>query len=184
MQNITQRSFGINLILMTILNLYPPDKLTFSFKVRAYSIFLISVPPIPVFGVLYFLVEKGLTTTEFNENAFLIAEMTCQVGKFLPFITNGTRIKKCIHFFESVQFAPQQKRQKEIINKCCRTCKRNSMIFLVSIVAGIIFFASKPLLMGKGHKLPANIWLPFDSKSNPVVFGWVYVFIIFGKFFV
>ncbi|XP_063912020.1 uncharacterized protein LOC135128873 [Zophobas morio] len=179
MEDIIENSFGVNLILMRILNLYPPENPTLLYKLKAYCVFFVLLPPVPILGALYFLFEENLTTEELNENAFAVAQLGCQVTKFLPFVVNGTRIKNCILYFKSSEFKISVDKQQKIIDDCCWICRRNSTVFLVSITGGVIFFALKPLFSDK-QQFPTDIWLPFEPKTDLRVFVVVYLYVFSG----
>lgn len=181
MTEIINKSFGINLIVMSVFGMYHFGNNMNSFKkICAYCMFFLFTIPIPILGSLYFFFEENIDLVELHNNGFLIAEMVCNLTKYLSFIKNVNRIKKCIHYLELPIFVTKTEKQKKIINASIWICKRNSRIFLISVVAANVFWAARPLLEVQ-QKFPIEIWLPFDSKSNLFIFYSIYFFLVIGK---
>ena len=179
MESIIQRSFRVNLILMRLFNLYPPDNPTLLYKLKAYFVLCTLVPSIPILGAVYIYFDESLTLEKLDDSFLIVIEMSCQFPKFLPFITQGSRIKKCILFFESSLFKLSLDKHKQIIDNCCWICRRNCIGFLVCITIAAIYFCVRPLF-GSSH-FPIDIWLPFETTTDVRVDVAIYMFVAAGK---
>ncbi|RZB38835.1 7tm 6 domain containing protein, partial [Asbolus verrucosus] len=178
MKGIIKQSFSINLRVMGAFGLYPFKTSRFLYKVRAYFLYSVFTLPIPILGTLYFILSEEINAA-LDENAFLIAEMACQITKLFPFISNSDKIRKCIHYFELSFFMTYTDKQKKIIDRCSRICRRNTTVFLVSIIGGNIFWATRPFF-SKEQKLPVDVWLPCNLMAGTKIFYSVYLFLVMG----
>ncbi|RZC32666.1 7tm 6 domain containing protein, partial [Asbolus verrucosus] len=179
MKGIIKQSFSINLRLMGAFGLYPPETSGFLYKVQAYFLYSAFTLPIPILGTLYFILDEEINAA-LDGNAFLIVEMACQITKLFTFIRNGDKIRKCIHYFEKPFFANYTDKQKKIIDRCSRICRRNSIIFLVSIIGGNIFWATRPFF-SKEQKFPVDVWFPYNPMAGTKIFYSVYLFLVMGN---
>ncbi|KAJ3643971.1 hypothetical protein Zmor_026650 [Zophobas morio] len=182
MSNIITKSFRINLFIMKLCHLYPPEKRTTLFKIRAYLIQILFVVPVPVLGIIYLLTEKNLDVEKANYNAGFLAQATCLIAKLFPFIRNGDRIKGCIMYFETYCVPLKKQSQKNIINDCVNVCRRNTFIFLFCVTGGVTSWATRPLFWD-GRNLPVDLWLPFNPYENWFVYSCVYVYVTVGELF-
>nr|XP_015839868.1 PREDICTED: odorant receptor 46a, isoform A-like [Tribolium castaneum] len=170
--------FGVNLTVMGLFGMYHRSgNPTIFEKVIAYCMFFFFTIPIPILGSLYFFFQENVDLEELHNNGFLIAEMVCNLAKYLSFIKNGHRIRKCIHYLELPIFATRRENQERIINASGWICKRNSRVFFVSVLAANVFWAGRPFMENK-QKFPIEIWLPFDAKANAMAFYLIYLFLV------
>jgi hypothetical protein len=174
-----EQSFRINLRVMRIFHLYPPEESTRWFQIRAYVMHLLFVMPVPTLGVLYLLLEDNLDMERVNYNAAFLAQTTCFITKILPFIRNGQRIKQCIMFFESPFFALKNDQHKIIMNNCIKICQRNTLIFFIFVIGSVGTWSTKPLFW-QGRNLPVDVWLPF-STAKATNYYFIYIFLVTGK---
>ena len=177
MVDVIASSFSVNLKVLKAFFLYTPQEK--NEKKRSYLMFSLFMFHVPVFGVLYFILEKNIDRQRMSDNGFVLAEMCCYIPKLLPFVVKADQIKKCIHYFEksSVELRPNQ---RAIIDKASKICRRNSLIFIVCMTGGFLSWASKPLFMPE-NRLPIDIWLPVDVKSDLKIYCAVYVWVVLGK---
>jgi hypothetical protein len=178
--SIIEQSFRINLKVMKAFHLYPPENYTPLYKIKAYFMQLVFVFPLPVLGILYLLLEEHLDWKRVNYNAGFLAQATCFTTKFLPFISNGHRIKKCIVFFESSSFNVVKARHEHILNECIQICRRNTRIFLFCVGGGVASWVAKPLFW-EGRNLPVDVWLPFNPTSEVTVYCCIYIYLTTGN---
>jgi hypothetical protein len=180
MASVSKQSFGINLIVMRAFGLYSPQEATRLYKVMSYLMYIFLMLPVPVFGTLYLLVNDNFDMMRLNDNAFLIAEITCQFTKLFPFINNADRIRNCIHYFEASIFAVFKERQLKILEECINICVRNSRIYLCSVVSINIIWAAKPFLEEE-YRLPVDLWLPYNSNSGALVYYPTFTLLVIGN---
>ncbi|XP_063912012.1 odorant receptor Or1-like [Zophobas morio] len=182
MSGLIQQSFKINLKVMQFCHLYPPEKQQLFFKLRAHVMHVVFVMAVPTLGTVYLLTEKNLNMERVNYNAGFLAQTACFITKLLPFITNGQRIKRLIDYFDHNSVSVINEEQRDIVNKCVEVCRRNTFIFLVCVTGGVGSWAAKPLFWN-GRNLPVDVWLPFDWRTNNLVYGVVYFFVTIGVLF-
>jgi hypothetical protein len=180
MASLIVQSFKVNLWGMKIFGLYPPDKYKHLYQVGTYIMYLLFIIPVPILECLNLVVQENLSFRHFADNAFLIAELGCYIPKFWPFVINGERTKRCIHYFDSPKFAVKRNEHEEIIQECIKTCRNTTALFLVSVTAGFISWSSRPISW-KDHIFPTELWLPFDPRTAPksYICG-VYIYLVLG----
>ena len=181
MPSIIQQSFPVNLQAMRFFFLYPPDKYKTLYRIHTYIVYFLFVVPIPVLQCLYLVFQEDLHFTQFADSVFLLAEMVCFVLKLYPFLNNGERIKKCIHYFDSAIFEVERNTDQEILQHCINMCRRISMLFLAAVTGAFISWSTRPISW-KDHVFPTNVWLPFDVKTAPKSYiTYTYLYILIGK---
>ncbi|RZC41684.1 7tm 6 domain containing protein [Asbolus verrucosus] len=178
MEKLAKKSFSINLKVMTALHLYS-SKTTRLHKVCALIIYFLFSFHVPLLGSLYFLLEKDINIERVSDNAFVLAEVVSCFFKLLPFITNGNKIRRCIHHLEAPVFQVFNNQQQAIVNTCIDTCRRNSRIFFVLLLSGYTLWSIKPLLLGD-HRWPIDVWLPVNVNNKTISFYFVYFYLIVG----
>lgn len=181
MELLSHSCFGINIRIMSSLFLYHPEKMHFFKVFRACCLVTLFGLSIPLFGSLFFVFNSNLTEEQINNDAFLVAQMACQFWKLLICVLNMTKIKECIIYFDASKNNSLKQRQLSIINESVKICRRNTIIFLVCIISGNIFWVSRPFMMGSKVTLPVDFWLPFDT-NNSKIFPFVYAFLAMCKF--
>ncbi|RZC42959.1 7tm 6 domain containing protein, partial [Asbolus verrucosus] len=182
MEGVIQRSFSINLRVMKACYLYPPLQHKCLYKMAAYLMHLCFVMLVPTLGILHLLLEDNLDMERVNYNAAFLAQTTCFTTKLLPFIRDGQRIRKCIDYFDSSLFTVTRQKQKTIIDNCIKVCRRNTFIFLVCAGGAVGSWATKPFFW-EGHKLPVDVWLPFNTSEKLIIYYPVYFIIAIGPCF-
>ncbi|RZC00559.1 7tm 6 domain containing protein [Asbolus verrucosus] len=100
-------SFSINLRVMNACCLYPPMQHNSLYKITAYLMHVCFVMLVPTLGILHLLLEDNLDMERVNYNAGFLAQATCFITKFLPFVKDGHRIRKCIDHLESSFFVKE-----------------------------------------------------------------------------
>ncbi|RZB40845.1 7tm 6 domain containing protein, partial [Asbolus verrucosus] len=176
MRDIIAQSFSINLNVMRILGLYPPETYKYLYKVCSYITYSIFVVLVSLLAILYVIFDEQHDILQLNLTGIYLAETVSFITKLLPFIRNGSRIKKCINYFGAPYFLPYLNKHKEIIDKCNNICRRNSMAYFTGVLLGEITWNIKPLLM-KGNRFPIGIWLPFDAAADTRIYWTTYIFL-------
>ena len=179
MVNIIRKSFGLNLFILETFYLCPPKKPSLSYKIQSYIAYVLIIVLVPVISILHILLAEDLDLDQVNYNAAFIAQTTCFITKFLPFILDSQRMKNCIFYPESAAFATSRDNHTAIINECVRICRRNSLVFFVGSVGAAGSWSTKPLLWRR-RDFPVDVWLPFDAKANIFVFSVAYLVIGIG----
>ena len=180
---VSEQSFAINLHIMRAFGLYTSKESTPTWKVISYLMYTIFMLPVPLFGTLYFIFDTtNFDMMRLNDNAFLIAEISCQFTKLFPFIRDADRVRKCIHYFENSVFRVLKPREVTILQECIDTCVRNSKVYVFAVFSINIIWASKPFFE-KDYRLPVDLWLPFDPTTGPVIYYPVFVALVIGKWY-
>lgn len=178
---LSRQFFGINIRLLSALGYYPPDTNLLWYKIKAYVLFSLCGLFIPICGSLYFLLHENVTEDEISEHAFVVAQMSCLILKFLSTISKSERLKKCVNYFDSLRFQPKNEAQKAKINEYAWATKRNTRVYLIAAIVSIGFWIVRPYFQ-RGRTLPIVLWLPFETSSlNLVVFLGFYLFIVLGR---
>jgi hypothetical protein len=179
MASIIHKSFGINLSVLRILNLYTPTELTRFKRVLSYITYILFTLHVPILGTLYFLLED-VDIHNLGDSAFTVAQIICFFAKLLPFVTKKEKIKKCIHYLESPIFIPLRENHKEIIDKNANICRRNSIIYLTCISSSLIVWVMKPFFL-EDKRLPVDVWFPTRAINNPKIFYCLYIYTFLGQ---
>ncbi|KAJ3666963.1 hypothetical protein Zmor_002379 [Zophobas morio] len=161
---------------MKLFGLYPPEKPTRLFRIRSYLLYFVILIPVPALGALYIFLEED--QTRIGDNGFVVAETACVIIKLMPFVVNGSQMKRCIHYLEDSSFevAPDN---RKILEKSIYICRRNSKVFIVSIVVGNISFNLKPFL-GEGRILPVDVWFPCSPTENTKIYCIIFLMLSLG----
>jgi hypothetical protein len=179
MASIINKSFGINLSVLRILNLYIPTEVTRFNRVLSYITYILFTLHVPILGTLYFLLED-VDIHNLGDSAFTVAQIICFFAKLLPFVTKKEEIKKCIHYLESPIFIPLRENHKEIIDKNANICRRNSIIYLTCISSSLIVWVMKPFFL-EDKRLPVDVWFPTRVINNPKIFYCLYIYTFLGQ---
>lgn len=113
-----------------------------------------------------------------NQLVVFLAEAVASCFKTLSFLRNGHKIKKCIHYFETPDFAFQTPGEKKIVDECVRICERNVKIYFVALSVAVNSWFVLPIVE-QSQKLPIDIWLPYEI-DDPAVYYLSYVFVVAG----
>ncbi|KAJ3643969.1 hypothetical protein Zmor_026648 [Zophobas morio] len=92
MANIIQGSFRLNLFILKTFYMCPPKKQTLSHKLQSYVAYVLIVVIVPVISILHLLLAEDLDMDRVNYNSAFVAQATCSITKFLPFILDGQRL--------------------------------------------------------------------------------------------
>lgn len=182
MSRIIEKSFKINLTILKYVCLYEFDNYKTIHKMQAWLCYLVCVVALTLLTVLNFLVQEEIDIVQFNHGAMFIGESLCWTFKLISFLTKGKKIRQCINYFNHPMFATMinTSEQRNILNKCIKSCKNNSLLFLIIVVSGTINFNTKPLFW-KGRKFPVNLLLPFDVTANVGIYAIWYIFTAAGN---
>ena len=157
----------------------PPKKQTLSYKLQSYIAYVLIVVIVPVISILHLLLAENLDMDRVNYNSAFVAQATCSITKFLPFILDGQRMKNCIYYMENVAFETSRNYHTTIINECVKVCRRISSVVFVVSVGAAASWSTKPFLWKK-RDFPVDVWLPFDAKENVFVFSFFYLIVGIG----
>lgn len=184
MSNIIKKSFGINLTVLRVLSLYSykTTESTRCDKLVSWTMYILFCLHIPILGILYYLLEENIDMQNLGDSTFIVAQLSCFLGKLVPFITKKDQITKCIYHLESSIFEPLRDKHMNIIDKNSNICTRNSTVYLTSVGCSLFILSIKPLFL-EPYKLPVDIWFPFELTKNSKGFWCLYIYVILGKCF-
>jgi hypothetical protein len=179
MKEVIQKSFHLNLTVMKIIGLYSSSKYPRIYKMYAYVIYVLAMMPSTIFGLFHFILSEDNSAINYSD--FVMVGMIFYAPKLLPFVINGEKIKKCIHYFDASHYTVRRPEHKNIIEECVHSCQRNSRVFFVGCIAGLIGFICQIFIRENIHQLPLNIWLPPSIEKNPIFYYSFYFLLVMGK---
>ena len=157
--------------------LYPTENPSILKNVWVYSLYFSEIL-VTTLAFLNLLLKGNSDMIAMNQLAVFFPEAVAICLKTLPFLRNGHKIKKCIHYLETPDFACQTIGEKKIIDECVRTCLRNVKIYVVAIFITVNSWFVLPIVE-QSQKLPIDIWLPYEI-DDPTVYTLSYVFVVAG----
>ena len=177
MEKVATYSFSLNTNVLKVVGLYPADDKKFLYKVYSYVVYVSAMFPITSLSALHFLLNEELTS--FNYNDFMMVAMIFYTLKFLPFVTNLERMRRCIHYFDDPFFNVVTDKHKKTILDCVNICRRNSKIFFVGYLVGYTGFVGQAIL--NHRQLPLNVWMPKWVKNKAVYYYTEFILVLLGK---
>ncbi|KAJ3666968.1 hypothetical protein Zmor_002384 [Zophobas morio] len=171
-------SFSLNISVMKLIGFYPSDTYPCVHKIYAVIVYLILMLPPTILGPLRFVLAQEVTSFDYND--FMMVGMIFYTFKFLPFVKNGEKFKKCIHYFDEFYGSVVHDQHKKIIQECVNVCQRNSRVFFVGCIGGIVGFMGQLLTREDPTQLLVNVWLPDFVMKSRVLYYHVYVILILG----
>ena len=160
MTSIITDSFHLTILILRCVGLYYNGKQSLAMKIWKYSVYLLSVVMV-VLALFNLFVEENIDMLQLNQLVVFLAEASSGVVKILLFMKNGSRIKKCIHFFGDRRFEPKNEEEKRILDECVRLCRRNVKIIVGALAFTDVIWNILPL-WNPASALPVKIWLPFE----------------------
>lgn len=143
MSGFVSYSFRLNIIVLKILGLYPSKSYYKIHRAYAVVLFIVSMAPSFVVGVLHFVYTADLAHIN-NSDLFLIA-MQFYTLKLIPFVTNGTQVEKIVIYFEATCYAITKPERINII--VSQRAEEIHMCSLLVVLEEALFFSYKYLLI-------------------------------------
>jgi hypothetical protein len=179
MEEVVRQSFTLNLTIMKIIGLYPPRRYSRIYKVYAYTLYVTAMMPPTIFGILHFMFSEDLTAINYSD--FVMVGMIFYAPKLFPFVLNGDNIKKCIHYFDASHYTVLKHEHQKIIEECVHNCQRNSRVFFLGCIVGLIGFIGQVFFREDVHKLPLNVWMPQSIQKQSILYYCIYFLLVMGK---
>ncbi|XP_063912015.1 odorant receptor 33a-like [Zophobas morio] len=171
MENPNRQSFIYNLKLMKIFRWYPPTQSTFE-RLQGYVLYIIFL----VLGVSLVGVEMLMRRGYDMMQAIFLCEGTFFGLKFLPMFRKGEQIKRCISYFDGVEFGPRDKTEQRILSNSVVLCQIIAKIYIISMACCQVLYLL-PSLFLSGYDLPLRMWLPYSTTSSLVNYYTAYAYI-------
>ncbi|XP_063911605.1 odorant receptor 33a-like isoform X1 [Zophobas morio] len=108
--------------------------------------------------------------------AIFVCEGIFFAFKFLPMFRKGERIKRCISYFDGVEYGPQDKTEQQILNNSVVLCQIITKFYIICISSCQVLFLL-PALFSSGYELPLRMWLPYSTTSSLINYYATYAYI-------
>lgn len=174
---IVSDSFKLNVTLLTLIGLYPPKKPSMLHKLYATILYSLAFLPPLVLGTLHFFFMDDFNDIDFSD--FVMIGMISYTFKLMPFVTNSSKVKKCINYFDILNYKVFKSEEK-ILKACIGSCRRNTNVFFVGCCLSLFGFVAQALLRENPHQLPVKVWFPFTHKEAPVIYYSIYFLLVYG----
>jgi hypothetical protein len=173
--------FSLNLFVMRLLGFYPSRRFKQIYKLYAVAVYICFTIPYPILAGIHLLVDKDVDLAQVCDSSFIIFQVGCFIFKLIPFIFNVDEIRKTIYMLEWPIFNNYTSEQEKILEKCVKTCRRNTWLFLGFCVVAFLTWAAKPFFQ-HGRGFPIEIWLPSNINVDTRSYVLIFLFIFFGMY--
>lgn len=183
MLSLIDESFKINFRIMKITALYPPTKYKKFNRVLLFIMYMSFVVPVPILECLNLILQENVTFKQIIDNAFMIAELGCLIPKYWPFVHEGERLVRCMHYFDQPIFEVTKDRHRDLIQNCVKVCRGITIFFVAAVSSGFISWSGRPISW-ENHIFPTDLWLPYDPKTAPTLYNTlVYTYLVIGNIY-
>ena len=176
MENPTKQSFVTIIKIMQLFRWYPPEKKSKRHVVEGYVLYIFLLVVVDFLATVKMFIEKEYDFMQ----VIYISETIWYALKLLPFLNGNDRIKKCIGYFDGVEFQPQDNTEKEILSNSVSLCQIMSNFYIVGITCVEIVYVLSPLFSNR-QELPLQIWLPYSTTSSILTYYVTYFYVCFSK---
>jgi hypothetical protein len=177
MENSIKKSFALNIIVLKMVGVYPPNKYTNLFRLFSYMLYTFAILPTIVFGFIQLFCNINFLYNDLAGVSVLFLS-----PKFWLIVRNGHKIKKCIHYFDNEFVTTMNDGHDEIIDKCVKICRRNSLVFFVSLSICAAAWFIKLFLREDISELPLDVWNPFNVNDRSIAYYSLYVSLALGTY--
>jgi hypothetical protein len=175
MENYVKKSFALNITVLKIVGVYPSNKCTNLSKLFAYMLYSFAMLPAVVLAFIQLFCNINFLYNDLVAVAlFFLSPKLCLIVK------NGHKIKRCIHYFDNEFVATVNNGHDEIIDKCVKICRRNSLVFFISCNISALIWFNKLFFREHISELPLDVWNPFKINHKPVFYYCLYVSLALG----
>ncbi|KAJ3666984.1 hypothetical protein Zmor_002398 [Zophobas morio] len=178
MKDILKTSFKLNLKVLLCVGLYPSDSFKYVHKIFAYIVYIVATLPPFVLGSLNFFLKGNVDREDYND--FVTVALILLAPKLLLFLINSDNLKTYITFFDVKFVTAVNEKQRKIIESWVKICQRNSTIFFGTTCIGLVGFFAKWYFQGYHSHLPLNVWIPFNSETQPLLYFFIYTALVIG----
>ncbi|CAH1374449.1 unnamed protein product [Tenebrio molitor] len=161
-----------------MVGVYPPNKYTNLFRLFSYMLYTFAILPTIVFGFIQLFCNINFLYNDLAGVSVLFLS-----PKFWLIVRNGHKIKKCIHYFDNEFVTTMNDGHDEIIDKCVKICRRNSLVFFVSLSICAAAWFIKLFLREDISELPLDVWNPFNVNDRSIAYYSLYVSLALGVFY-
>jgi hypothetical protein len=177
MENNIKKSFALNITVLKIVGVYPSNKYTNLFKLFSYTLYNFVMLPTIVFGFIQLFCNINIF---FNDLAGIATFLLSP--KLWLIVKNGHKIKKCICYFHNEFVTTVNDGHDEIIDKCVKICRRNSLVFFISCIICTLAWFIKLFFRENISELPIEVWNPFEVNDRSMLYYGLYVNLVLGIF--
>jgi hypothetical protein len=111
----------------------------------------------------------------FLYNDLVAVAMLFLSPKFFLIVKNGHKIRRCIHYFDNEFVTNVNDGHDEIIDKCVKICRRNSLVFFISLNICAAAWFIKLFFRENISELPVDVWNPFKLNDRSIFYYSLYV---------
>lgn len=176
---ISEKSFKVNLWIMKLFYLYPPESYSLSFRVQAWLFYLFLVLLIPTLTLVNLFCKNNFNENSLQINLVFVVQSFGYIIMYLPFLLNGKKLKTCIDFCNLSCLNNLKTNQKITITECVKSCQLNTSMYLVFCTGAVAVWGARPLAL-EGRHFPVDVWLPFKAEENVGVFYVTFLYIVTG----
>jgi hypothetical protein len=177
MENKIKKSFVLNITVLKIVGVYPSNKYTNLYKLFSYTLYNFVMLPTIVFGFIQLFCNINIF---FNDLAGIATFLLSP--KLWLIVKNGHKIKKCIYYFDNEFVTTVNDGHDEIIDKCVKICRRNSLVFFISCIICTLAWFIKLFFRENIPELPIEVWNPFEVNDRSMLYYGLYVNLVLGIF--
>jgi hypothetical protein len=177
MENNIKKSFALNIIVLKIAGVYRSTKYTHLFKLFSYMLYAFAMLPTIVFGFI-----QLFCNINFLHNDLAGVVIFFQSPKIWLIVKNGHKIKRCIHYFDNELVTSVNDGHDEIIDKCDKICRRNSLVYFISCNICALSWFIQLFLREDISELPLDVWNPFEVNDRSMFYYSLYVSLVLGMF--
>lgn len=182
MHDVIQRSFKWNLFIMRIAGLYPTKSFRKLYKIYSWIYYVLFTVATPTLAFAELFIHKVTDFEMISDTVSMALEIAMFIAKLLPFIVNVDGIEVTLATLHSEVFTNYLPEQQKYVNNAVNSCNRCFHFYWKFCIASLITWVLNPFLM-REHRLPINIWVPFDIFQNQFIFAAVFLFTVLGKLF-
>ncbi|KAJ3628473.1 hypothetical protein MTP99_015776 [Tenebrio molitor] len=177
MESPVKKFFTLNLFVMRLLGFYPSRRFKQPYRLYSFAVYIFFTIPVPTLAAIHLLADKDVDLTQVYDSSLF--QLGCFIFKLVPFVFNVDNVRESIYMLEWPIFNNYTTEQEKIIEKCVKTCKRNTWLFLGFCVVAFLTWAAKPFFQ-HGRGFPIEIWLPSNINVDTRNYVLIFLFIFFG----
>jgi hypothetical protein len=180
MESPVKKFFTLNLFVMRLLGFYPSRRFKQPYRLYSFAVYIFFTIPVPTLAAIHLLADKDVDLTQVYDSSLF--QLGCFIFKLVPFVFNVDNVRESIYMLEWPIFNNYTTEQEKIIEKCVKTCKRNTWLFLGFCVVAFLTWAAKPFFQ-HGRGFPIEIWLPSNINVDTRNYVLIFLFIFFGMYY-
>jgi hypothetical protein len=175
MENNIKKSFALNITVFKIVGVYRSNKYTHLLKLFSYMLYTFTMLPTIIFGFIQLFCNSN-----FLYNDLVGIVMFFLSPKLFFVVKNGDKVKRCIHYFDNKLVTSMNDGHDEIIDKCVKSCRRNSLVYFISCNICSSAWFIKSFFREDISELPLDVWNPFKENDRSIFYYSLYVSLSLG----